>query len=71
MDWKLLAIYVGPDQVMPVASILATIMGFLLVFWGKLLGIIRKIFRLAPPPAETETTGSSSSARTEEKSKQG
>lgn len=47
----LFAIYVGPDQVMPVMSILATIMGFLLVFWTKVVGIFRKIFRLNKPDA--------------------
>ena len=49
MDLKLAALYVGPDQMMPVATILATVMGFLLIFWNKLLGIIRKVFGLAPP----------------------
>jgi hypothetical protein len=38
--------YVGPDQVMPVMSVLATILGFLLVFWTKVVGIFRKIFGL-------------------------
>ncbi len=49
MDLRLAGLYVGPDQMMPVATILATIMGFLLIFWNKLLGVIRKVFRLAPP----------------------
>ena len=53
---KLLSLYVGPDQVMPVASMLAAAAGFLLVFWSKLMGIIRKILHLAPPPALPETT---------------
>ena len=39
-------LYVGPDQMMPVASILATIMGFLLIFWHKLLAMLRRIARL-------------------------
>ncbi len=71
MDLKLLSLYVGPDQVMPVASILATIMGFLLIFWGKLMGIIRRIFRLAPPPVESETAAPPSSVNPDEKQKQG
>ena len=71
MDLTLLSLYVGPDQVMPVASILATLMGFLLVFWGKLMGIIRKIFRLAPPPAESETAAPPSAVKPDEKQKQG
>ena len=43
MTYTFLLLYVGPDQVMPVASILATIMGFLLIFWHKLVGLLRKI----------------------------
>ena len=43
MDLGLLALYVGPDQVMPVMSILATIAGFFLIFWNKILGLFRRI----------------------------
>ncbi|MCL4522501.1 MAG: hypothetical protein M1453_09055 [Acidobacteria bacterium] len=45
----LIAFYVGPDQMMPVASILATVMGFVMIFWNKLLGIVRKIFGRSKP----------------------
>jgi hypothetical protein len=38
----LFALYVGPDQVMPVMSILATIAGFLLIFWNKVMGLVRR-----------------------------
>ena len=58
VDLRLHSLYVGPDQMMPVASILAAAMGFLLVFWNKLLGLIRKVFHLAPPPEPPETTSS-------------
>ncbi len=54
-------IYVGPDQVVPAMSVLATIMGFVMIFWNKVLGICRKIFGLnkpgetvAPAPSESE-----------------
>ena len=43
MDLGLLALYVGPDQVMPVMSILATIAGFFLIFWNKVMGLVRRI----------------------------
>jgi len=46
----LIAFYVGPDQMMPVASILATVLGFIMIFWNKFLGIIRKIFGGSKPP---------------------
>lgn len=44
MQTLLLALYVGPDQMMPVASILATVMGFVMIFWNKVVGIVRRIF---------------------------
>ncbi|MGH9792975.1 MAG: hypothetical protein ACRD5W_17340 [Candidatus Acidiferrales bacterium] len=40
----LIALYVGPDQVMPVMSVLATIAGLVMVFWNKVLSIVRRIF---------------------------
>ncbi len=55
MDLRLAGLYVGPDQVMPVASILATVMGFLLIFWGKLLGFFRKILGLGPRHQENKS----------------
>lgn len=36
------ALYVGPDQMMPLASILATILGMIMIFWNKVLGLWRK-----------------------------
>lgn len=69
VDLKLLSLYVGPDQVMPVMSFLAAAVGALLIFWGKLMGIVRRIFRLAPPPAESETTAPPASVKPDEKPK--
>jgi hypothetical protein len=46
----LMAFYVGPDQMMPVASILATVMGFVMIFWSKVLGVFRRIFGGSKPP---------------------
>ena len=43
------ALYVGPDQVMPVMSILATVMGMLMIFWNKVMNIFRKLFGVKPP----------------------
>jgi hypothetical protein len=50
----LLAFYVGPDQLMPVTSILATVLGFVLIFWNKFLGVVRKIFGMSKPPETHE-----------------
>ena len=55
MNQLLTAFYVGPDQMMPVASILATVMGFIMIFWSKVLGVIRKIFGGSKPPAAEDS----------------
>ena len=46
-------LYVGPDQMMPAMSLLATIMGFIMIFWHKLVGLFRKMFGLSKPPDPT------------------
>jgi len=40
----LLLLYVGPDQILPVTSVLASIAGIVMIFWNKILGIFRRIF---------------------------
>jgi hypothetical protein len=44
MHFLLFAIYVGPDQMMPVASVLAALAGFIMIFWNKVIGVFRRIF---------------------------
>jgi hypothetical protein len=43
-DFHLLAFYGGPDQVMTVTSGVASIIGFLLIFWNKLVAGFFKLF---------------------------
>ena len=38
-------LYLGPETIMPLASILATIVGGILVFWRFIVGGIKKIYR--------------------------
>jgi hypothetical protein len=57
VNHQFIAVYVGPDQVMPLASILATLMGFLLIFWNKLLMLLRKIAALLKRPATGHAPG--------------
>ena len=45
MSIGLLALYAGPDQVMTVTSGLASILGLLLIFWNKVVGVFFKIVR--------------------------
>jgi hypothetical protein len=39
----LLAAYIGPDVLMPVASALAAVVGFLLMFWRRTVGFFRSV----------------------------
>jgi hypothetical protein len=41
----LVLLYLGPETVMPLASILAAILGILLIFWRFILKGIKKLFR--------------------------
>jgi hypothetical protein len=49
MRFELLALYGGPDQVMTVTSGLASILGLLLIFWNKIVGIFFKVVRKFSP----------------------
>ena len=55
MRFEMLALYAGPDQVMTVTSGLASVLGLLLIFWNKIVGIffkgVRKFSRSATPAA--------------------
>lgn len=55
--------YVGPDQILPLTSILGAIGGLLLMFWNRFLGLLRWARNLRPgrapqaqPGAETDTS---------------
>ena len=37
-------LYLGPESIMPLASILAAVVGFLLIFWRTILNFVKKIF---------------------------
>lgn len=44
--------YLGPETIMPLASILATILGFLLIFWRAIIRFIKRLLRIAPEESE-------------------
>jgi hypothetical protein len=62
MHFGFLALYGGPDQIMPLTSSLAAIFAFVLMFWGKILVAFDKMVRFfkgtpaepVPAPAATE-----------------
>ena len=39
----ILAAYIGPDVLMPVASAVAAVVGFLLMFWRRTVGFVRTV----------------------------
>ena len=43
VPWALL--YIGPDVLLPVTSVLAAIAGLALMFWNRVVGIIRGTWR--------------------------
>jgi hypothetical protein len=36
-------LYIGPDVLMPVASAIAAVVGFLLMFWRRVVGFFRMV----------------------------
>lgn len=59
MRIELLAFYGGPDQVMTVTSGLASVLGLLLLFWNKVVGIFFKIVRIFRPSKSAATPDAS------------
>jgi hypothetical protein len=58
------ALYAGPDQVMTVTSGIASVVGFLLIFWNKVVAGFCKLFgltRKTPDAAEQHDTTKTSS----------
>ena len=35
-------LYIGPDQIMPLTSVLGALVGIALMFWNRLLGLVHK-----------------------------
>jgi hypothetical protein len=40
----MILLYLGPDTLIPLASILAAVVGLILLFWNRLVGLGRKLF---------------------------
>lgn len=55
MKIELLALYAGPDQVMTVTSGLASVLGLLLLFWNKLVGLFWRVVRRFRPGSQPAT----------------
>ncbi|MCU0487461.1 MAG: hypothetical protein MUE67_00755 [Anaerolineales bacterium] len=46
--------YLGPETIMPLASILAAVAGFLLIFWRAIVNTIKKLIGKGGQPANVE-----------------
>jgi hypothetical protein len=51
---ELLALYGGPDQIMGLASGVATVVGLLLMFWNKVLVTCGKVINYIKPSGGAE-----------------
>jgi len=40
--WTLTLLYVGPDQILPLASFLSAFVGLLLIFWRYVVGLVKR-----------------------------
>lgn len=50
-------LYIGPDQIMPLASVLSAIAGVALMFWRRIVGFVGMclgVFRRRPPSSQGE-----------------
>jgi hypothetical protein len=52
-------LYAGPDQIIPLASALSTVLGVIMIFWGKLVQAFRKVATLLAAKPQTEKRSSS------------
>jgi hypothetical protein len=55
MHLNLLAFYGGPDQVMTITSGIASLVGFLLIFWHKFVNAFFRLIGRAPKPTDAES----------------
>lgn len=56
MKFALLAMYGGPDQIMGVASGVATVVGVLLMMWNKVLVTVGKVMNFFHPRPHEEAS---------------
>ena len=43
-----MTLYIGPDQVVPLGSVLGTVVGVLLIFWNKLVALVSRFTARTP-----------------------
>lgn len=40
-------LYIGPDQVLPLTSFVGAAIGVLLMFWNRVVGVFRRVWKLS------------------------
>jgi hypothetical protein len=51
-------LYVGPDQALPLLSVLGAVVGFVLMWWRRLAMLVRRVFRFFAARQEVSTKNS-------------
>jgi hypothetical protein len=64
MRFYLFVFYGGPDQVMTITSGIASLIGFLLIFWHKLVNAFFRLIGRAPKPTEAAESQSDTITKT-------
>ena len=52
-DLPALLLYVGPDQILPLTSVLGGVIGVLLMFWHRVVGAARKALQFFSKSEQT------------------
>lgn len=52
-------LYIGPDQIMPLTSVLGAVVGIALMFWNRLVGLAHKLFSMFSRQDDTPSKPSS------------
>ena len=63
--YTLLALYGGPDQLMPITSGLTAIFAFVLIFWNKVLVAVGKFLKLFRASTSTPKPSNEASGKQE------
>lgn len=55
MNLLTIFLYLGPETILPIGSVIAALVGFLLVGWRWILVIVRRLLGKTPAEAPAET----------------
>ena len=70
MPPDLIALYIGPDQMMPLTSFFAVLLSFLLIFWNRVVSIFRKLLGIFKRSGDSVSAVDPAPSREDEPPKQ-